>query len=323
MKILQVITLSELGGAQSVVVNLANSLAQEHEVTVVAGTGDGKMWLSLNPFVKHECIPSLQRALSPLNEVKTIWALRKLYRKYKPDIIHLHSSKVGVLGRIAFPKSKIIYTVHGFDSIRIAYRKYLPLEKVLQYQCSAIVGVSNYDECNLRHEGITRNVSVVYNGVKKPVSLPNNPFKEIGYEKKILCIARFSPQKNVELFSKVAALLPQYAFIWIGNQYIYEEEHTSNVFFMGNLPNAGAYNEYVDLFVLTSNYEGLPMVILEAMSFGKPVSGRSGTLLPLSPLRTVLDSFPSYGSSISKFNSHKLNRLNSLSLRSCPSSVLV
>lgn len=145
MKILQVITLSELGGAQSVVVNLANSLAQEHEVTVVAGTGDGKMWLSLNPFVKHECIPSLQRALSPLNEVKTIWALRKLYRKYKPDIIHLHSSKVGVLGRIAFPKSKIIYTVHGFDSIRIAYRKYLPLEKVLQYQCSAIVGVSNYD----------------------------------------------------------------------------------------------------------------------------------------------------------------------------------
>ena len=47
------------------------------------------------------------------------------------------------------------------------------------------------------------------------------------------------------------------------------------------------------------------------------VSGRSEALLPLSPLRTVLDSFPSYGSSISKFNSHKLNRLNSLSLRSC------
>lgn len=47
------------------------------------------------------------------------------------------------------------------------------------------------------------------------------------------------------------------------------------------------------------------------------LSGRSEALLPLSPLRTVLDSFPSYGSSISKFNSHKLNRLNSLSLRSC------
>lgn len=272
MKILQVITLCELGGAQSVVVNLANSLVREHKVIVAAGAGDGKMWLSLHPSVQCEYIPSLQRVLSPLNEFKTIRALRKLYKKYSPDVVHLHSSKVGVLGRMAFPKSKIVYTVHGFDSIRIAYRKYLPLEKILQYQCSAIVGVSNYDERNLRYEGIIQNVSMVYNGIAKPTALNDNPFKEFEkYEKKILCIARLSPPKNVNLFIDVAALLPQYAFIWIGNQYTYEGVHTENVFFMGNFPNAGAYNEYVDLFMLASNYEGLPMVILEAMSFGKPV----------------------------------------------------
>ena len=45
----------------------------------------------------------------------------------------------------------------------------------------------------------------------------------------------------------------------------------NHVFFMGNLPNAGAYNQFVDLFILPSNYEGLPMVIIEAMSFGKPI----------------------------------------------------
>ena len=44
MKILQIITLSELGGAQSVVINLANDLSRKNEVIVAAGEGDGKMW---------------------------------------------------------------------------------------------------------------------------------------------------------------------------------------------------------------------------------------------------------------------------------------
>ena len=79
MRILQVITLCDLGGAQSVVVNLANRLVKEHEVIVAAGAGDGKMWLLLHPSVICERIPSLRRALSLLNEIKTIRAMRKLY----------------------------------------------------------------------------------------------------------------------------------------------------------------------------------------------------------------------------------------------------
>jgi glycosyltransferase involved in cell wall biosynthesis len=69
---------------------------------------------------------------------------------------------------------------------------------------------------------------------------------------------------------EVASLLPAYAFIWIGNQ---ENVHniSTNVFCLGNVPNAGRYNQLVDLFMLPTNYEGLPMVIIEAMSYGKPV----------------------------------------------------
>lgn len=272
MIILQVITLCNLGGAQSVVVNLANSLCREHEVIVAAGEGDGKMWSLLASFIKQEKIASLHRALSPINEIKTLFALKSLYRKYKPDIIHLHSSKVGILGRIVFPKSRIVYTVHGFDSIRVVYRKYLPIERVLQTRCRSIVGVSEYDGRNLLKEGITHNVCVIYNGVPIPHKLEDDPFKQMKeYTYKVLCIARLFPPKRVDLFLKVATLLPQYAFIWIGNQHAYTEEHPSNVFFMGSLPNAGAYNEYADVFMLPSDYEGLPMTIIEAMSLGKPV----------------------------------------------------
>ena len=220
MRILQIITLCELGGAQSVLVNLANSLCKQHEVIVAAGEGDGKMWNLLDGSIQQEHLPSLRRALSPLHELKAIKEMRRLYKKYKPDIVHLHSSKAGILGRVAFPKSKVVYTVHGFDSIRIAYRKYLPIEKALQNRCQAIVGVSQYDERNLRSEGITNHVETVYNGIYPPVPLNNNPFERIqGYEKKVLCIARVSAQKRLDMFLHVAALLPQYAFIWIGNQH--------------------------------------------------------------------------------------------------------
>ena len=128
MRILQVITLCELGGAQSVVINLANKLSENHEVIVAAGEGDGKMFTMLNDRVKQERLPHLLRALSPKNDMLTIFDMRKLYNKYKPDIIQLHSSKAGMLGRIAFPTKKVVYTVHGFDSIRLAYRKFLPIE---------------------------------------------------------------------------------------------------------------------------------------------------------------------------------------------------
>ena len=164
MIILQIITLCELGGAQSVVINLANELCKKHEVIVASGEGDGKMWAMLNPKIKQEHCQHLKRALSPINDFRTLFTFWNLYRKYKPDVIHLHSSKAGMLGRIAFPSSKVIYTVHGFDSIRLAYRKFLPIERFMQRFCKAIVGVSKYDEKWMKEEGIIKNVHTIYNG---------------------------------------------------------------------------------------------------------------------------------------------------------------
>lgn len=275
MKILQVITRSELGGAQMVVAQLANTLCRDHEVIVAAGEGDGKLWEIIDKRVTIIECKHLQRALSPLKDLRAIVELRRIYRRYRPDVVHLHSSKAGALGRVVFPRGKVVYTVHGFDSIRVAFRKFLPIERALQHRARAIVAVSDYDRLNLDSEGINSNVVTIHNGLAKPeieISVEHRALFS-RYAKVVLCVARLSAPKLPELFIETARRLPDYGFIWIGNQEGVESlgELPSNCHFLGNITGAGAYCSMANIFMLPSNYEGLPMVIIEAMSHGCPV----------------------------------------------------
>lgn len=272
MRVLQIITTNIAGGAQTVLAHISNSLVQKgHQVLIVAGEGDGSLYTILDERIEMNSCPNLKRSLSIKDDWKTILYLRNLYNEYQPDIIHLHSSKASVLGRLALPKKKIVYTVHGYDSIRKAFPIFRPIEYLMQYMCAAVVGVSRYDEIKLKEDKIRRNVSFIYNGIPEKScdanlrwNIPNK------YKKTILCVARVTPQKNLELFLKIAKLLPQYAFVWIGNKEKINHQF-ENVFFLGNIPAAGRYCYLCDLFILTSNYEGLPMTIIEAMSYGKPI----------------------------------------------------
>lgn len=271
MIIMQVITRSELGGAQSVLANLANELCKQNKIIVIAGEGDGKLWQTLDKKIVQLPCRYIKRKPSPVNDTKAIFFLKKAYHDFKPDVIHLHSSKAGLLGRMAFPSSKIVYTVHGFDSIRLRYRSFIPIERIFQNFCSAIVGVSAYDESCLKQEKICKHVSFIYNGIPSP-NLKENRKLSVPqkFQKKVLCIARISKQKRFDLFIEVAKLLPQYAFVWIGN--IQEINNVpNNVFMMGNIVNAQAFCSDADVFFLPSNYEGLPIVIIEAMSHSKPI----------------------------------------------------
>ncbi|MBP3745546.1 MAG: glycosyltransferase family 4 protein [Prevotella sp.] len=271
MKILHIITKSELGGAQSVLTSIVNALCEEHEVTVIAGEGDGKMFNAIDDRVRKIYYPHLRRDISLYHDTKTLVAMWKFNRKLQPDIIHLHSSKAGLLGRLVFPRRKIIYTIHGFDSIRVAFRQFLPIERIMQRRCAAIVGVSQYDMNSLHSEGIFANTHLVYNGVDVPQQQPSATASfPTGYAKTVLCIARVAKPKRHDIFIECAKRLPQYAFVWIGNLDPVDNV-PDNVFFLGNIPNAAAYCKQADLFVLPSNYEGLPIVILEAMCQGKAI----------------------------------------------------
>lgn len=279
MRILHIITNAELGGAQSVVSELCLWSAQAGHQVGVASQAAGPFWESLDSRVERLPLPHMVKELSLLADLAVFGEIRKAIRDFGPDVIHLHSSKAGVLGRLAAGRlrRRVVYTVHGFDTILKAHRAFLPLERVLQGLCGAVVAVSEYDRRNLAASGISRNLSVIRNGardwsgslpVDKGVAAAMEAARAAGGA--ALCIARLAPPKRFDLFREAAERLPGARFFWIGNE-VEVRGLPPNLEMLGSQPSAGAYAGHADVLVLLSDYEGLPMSILEALSCGTPV----------------------------------------------------
>jgi len=282
MKILHIITNTELGGAQTVCISLANMASDEGNTVAVASMEGGYLWDNLSPSVTRFDIKHMVKPISCVSDIKCYFELKRLINEFSPDIIHLHSSKAAVLGRLAGKKYKrnIVYTVHGFDSIRLQHRFFLPLEKLLQKLCGAVVAVSEYDKKSLLREGITHNVKIIHNGIELKNINIECPFNREDYKKTVMTIARISLQKRFQSFLSVASdpSMKDYLFVWVGgsaeksmDEIKKEYFIPSNVLLLGDYPNASSLLPYCDLFVLFSNYEGLPMTILEAMANKKAI----------------------------------------------------
>lgn len=282
MRILHIISDTVLGGAQKVCIDLSNYAVIEGNEVAVAAMKGGYLWTQLDPAVKQFGLVHMNKKIG-LNLLKVIKELKIIRKEYKPDIIHLHTSIPGILGRWVFRKEKnhIVYTVHGFDQIRIAHKKFLPIEKFFQKYSGAIVAVSDYDMKNMNNSGISKNLKLIHNGISlssiKPVSNLPEKIKE---KKLVLSIARIAPPKDMELFSEVAKEFKNKdtAFVWIGgSQNLTVEElrkkynMPDNLYLLGDLKNASNYINLCDVFVLFSKHEGLPMSIIEAMSQGKSI----------------------------------------------------
>lgn len=291
MRILHVVTNSDLGGAPRVVSELsARAVRDGHECAVAASPG-GPMWDRLDPRVEQRPVFAMRRELSPAQDGKVFLFLQRLYRTYAPDIIHLHSSKAGALGRLAaiamgggFSR-RCVYTVHGFDTILASHREFLLLERFLSERCGAVAPVSSYDEENLRRAGFKGRVILVRNGVtdRRNLQAANSGIarrladaKAVG-RPVVLSIARLEAPKRPDLFIDVARSVPEADFFWVGNmvtpgiECFSGAEAPANVKFLGECPEAGNLANLCDIFLLLSDYEGLPMSILEAMSCAKPV----------------------------------------------------
>lgn len=280
MKVLQLVTRSEVGGAQSVVANLAAELyAAGHQVAVASGPeGGGEAWKHLDAGIERLDIPGLVRDVSPLNELRALAGIASLYRSYRPDIVHLHTSKAGFLGRLAggIPRQRIVYTMHGYFQLRNINRKFLPVDKLLRNRCGRVVAVSRNDQRLMSADGYS--VACVPNGIPDVLAAPV-PDDAVADRIRalrrqglpiIMVIARDAVFKRIDLARDVARLLAGQAFVvWIGGERQPDSDPAGFVA-LGIAGNAARYLRLADVYLQPSDHEGLSMSLLEGLCSGLP-----------------------------------------------------
>lgn len=291
MKILYCITSSFWGGAQLHVLELCkDQVNRGNEVVFVVGN-EGPLLDKVKkiPQVKIVVLKSLHREVSPLNDIRAVFELRGLIKKEKPDIVHFHSSKAGTVGRLANIglKSKSIFTVHGWaftDGISSRFKKnvFRLIEKLVAPFSDLIICVSEYDfKIGIRDKVINQDKAVViHNGVPNPKNF-NTSDKTIHNPIRLVMTARFSPQKDQKNLINAVSNLNKNDFklIFVGdgetlsqNKKLVEELGLQdNVDFVGFKKDVTPYLKNSDIYILSTNYEGLPISIIEAMSYALPI----------------------------------------------------
>jgi glycosyltransferase involved in cell wall biosynthesis len=230
---------------------------------------------------------SVQREIKPLQDLKALLELYKILRSMKKvDVIHLHSSKAGFLGRMVsflMRRKNVIYTPNGasFSRSDISATKksfFVALEKIAGSLSGQVVCCSRSESVIYKEIGI--NATYISNGTFIPNQLPEKQTERDGKEHSgkftIVTCGRVTEQKNPVLFNEIASCFVQQEnlqFIWIGEGEAEQKAllRASNIQITGWLPKEEVdrlvYN--ADLYMSTSLWEGLPFSVLEALSLGK------------------------------------------------------
>ncbi|WP_279117836.1 glycosyltransferase [Fusobacterium varium] len=217
-----------------------------------------------------------KREISIRNDFLALKELLNLLKKEKFDIIHLHSSKAGFLGRVAArvcnQQNKVIYTTHGISFLRkdISNRKlqiYIFLEKIGSLCGGKTIACSKSEAEFIQSKGIKCNY--IDNGIKLGNKESGVPKKE-NEKLKIVTVGRITIQKNPELFHKIAENFiknKNIEFIWIGDGELKEQLSSKNIKITGWLDQKEVHQQLIeaDVYLSTASWEGLSLAVLQAM----------------------------------------------------------
>lgn len=213
----------------------------------------------------------------------------------RPDIVHLHSTFSGFLGRLALLplriiniRPKVVYCPHAWaflmEGSQMKKKIYAVIEKILLHATDLVICVSKYEKQEAEKFGIISDkIKVVYNGVPVPSEISQKEKSDIT---QILFVGRLDYQKGFDIALDVMkALEGKPYFLNVVGDFVHAGEsyqERSNISYKGWISpdEVSEYFKGADFLVLPSRWEGFAMCPLEAMSFATPVLASDTCSLP-------------------------------------------
>ncbi len=303
-KVLFVVTKGTWGGAQRYVFDLARSLANTEYEPVVAFGDSGRLSQELEKLqIKTHSLGALVRDVIPIADFLGFFEMLECIRSEKPEVVHLNSSKAGVLGVLAARLARvprIIFTVHGwpFKEKRgfISRNIFYAFSWLTAYLSDAVIVVSKIDEeMGRKMPGIAEKIHYIPIGIGTPEYLSKEQAlqelqKMVPPERctpesiRIVTIAELTANKGVQYGLDAMIHLRRdtsdnFVYIVMGEgeerksleSFVKIHRLDDKVFFVGFVENACLYLRAFDAFLLPSIKEGMPYVLLEAGESGIPI----------------------------------------------------
>lgn len=292
IKILHIQLLPLLSGVQRVSLNEINEVTDKYpsdfEYSLVCSY-EGPLTQELSKSkISYFTVPQLKRNISPSSDLKALYSLYKIIKANSFDVVHTHSSKTGLLGRVAAKCSgtkRIIHTVHGFSfpasKNKLSKFIFYFMEWLAKF-CTHELLVLNKTDYNIATKQLRYDpdsVTLVPNGINTEKFAPND---NINLNLRIVMVGRLWEQKNPMCLAKAAKLLTdkyndiEIDFIGDGElrnnlqDYIVKHNLSDKVKILGWSSSVESLLPYYDVFVLPSLWEGMPLAILEAQACGLP-----------------------------------------------------
>ena len=299
IKVLYIIARMNVGGPAVLVADLMRNLnSSKFEVRLVTGYCDENESDYLDEVatdIRAVRVPGFGRSISIGKDLKAFILLMREIRRFKPDVVHTHTAKAGVLGRVAAslarPTAKRIHTFHGhllhgyFDSRKV--KMLILFEKVLGFVTYKFVAVGNVVKADLVKAGIAKNCKfeVIYPGLQNLNLYPKlQARKTLGLDSEknyVVYVGRLTqikrPDRLIDLGRSLKVDHPSAHIVIAGAGELLEEltAHVESellpITFLGWRNDVDLILNASDIAVLCSDNEGIPLTLIQASQAGLPI----------------------------------------------------